>query len=109
MNDPAALNLLFSLSSPAMFDQAFATLPKGPCRESQLTQAPTWFGPELSTEEASQYCDAVAQSLRDPQVVFELPLIGAAEFRTTASKCLEPLLRGEADVEQTLNAYAKVV
>ncbi len=100
--DSAASSLLISLSSSAMFDEAFAVLPKGPCRESQTPLAPTWFGPELSTEEASQYTDAVAQSLRDMQVVSELPLIGASEFRRATSDALEPLLRGEADTEQTL-------
>lgn len=97
----AAVNLLVNLSSPALFDRAFATLPKSPCRESQLTQAATWYGPELSTDEASQYCDAIAQSLRETQVVFELPVTGANEFRLATSTALEPLLRGESDAEQT--------
>ncbi len=97
----AASNLLVSLSSPALFDQAFASLPKGPCRESQLVFASTWFGPDLSAEEASQYCDAVALSLRDPQLVFELPLSGADEFKRAVSVDLEPLLRGESTPEQT--------
>ena len=87
-----------------MFDQAFAALPKGPCRESQLELAASWFGPELSSEEASQYADAISQSLRDMQLVFELPLIGAEEFRQAAAAALEPLIRGEADSEQTSNA-----
>ena len=100
----AALDLLINLSTPLLFDEAFAALPKGPCRESQLTLAPTWFGPELSSEEASQYADAVAQSLRDMQLVYELPVIGAEEFRQAAAVALEPLIRGEADSEQTSNA-----
>ena len=101
--DTAASNLLISLTSTSLFDEAFLPLPKGPCRESQISVAPSWFGPELSTEEASQYVDAVAQSLRDMQLVSELPVIGADEFRRAASDALEPLLRGEASTEQTLN------
>ena len=99
-----AINFLINLNEPLMFDQAFAALPKGPCRESQLELAASWFGPELSSEEASQYADAISQSLRDMQLVFELPLIGAEEFRQAAAAALEPLIRGEADSEQTSNA-----
>ncbi len=102
--EAAALDLLVNLSTSALFDEAFASLPKGPCRESQLTLAPNWFGPELSSEEASQYADAVAQSLRDMQLVYELPVIGAEEFRQAAAIALQPLIRGEADSEQTSSA-----
>ena len=105
--DAAAANLLISLTSTALFDEAFSALPKGPCRESQISIAPNWFGPELSTEESSQYTDAVAQSLRDPQLVAELPLLGVAEFRQAASMALEPLLKGEADPQQTAAAMQK--
>lgn len=101
--DNPAVSLLISLSSTAMFDEAFSALPKGPCRESQIPLAPSWFGPELSTEEASLYTDAVGQSLRDMQLVAELPVLGADEFRQAASEALEPLLKGEADTPQTLN------
>ena len=97
-----ALNFLINVSN-SLFDDAFTALPKGPCRESQLEFAANWFGPELSSEEASQYADAVAQSLRDMQLVYELPVIGAEEFRQAASVALEPLIRGEADAEQTSN------
>lgn len=104
LEEPAAFNFLGSVCSTSQFEQAFATIPKGPVRESQSATAPAWFGPELSTAEADQYCDAVAQSLRDPQVVFELPVAGAEEFRTAGSNCLGTLLKGEASVEQCLNA-----
>lgn len=103
----AAANLLVSLNSPALFDQAFAALPKSPCRESQLSFAAAWFGPELSAEESSEYCDSVAQSLRDMQLVFELPVIGAGEFRRAASDELEKLLRNEFEPQQTLEAMQR--
>jgi ABC-type glycerol-3-phosphate transport system substrate-binding protein len=105
--DAAAANLLISLTSTALFNEAFSALPKGPCRESQISIASNWFGPELSTEESSQYTDAVAQSLRDPQLVAQLPLLGAEEFRQAASMALEPLLKGEADPQQTAAAMQK--
>jgi hypothetical protein len=100
--DNAALSFLNSLSATALFDEAFSALPKGPCRESQVSLSPSWFGPELSTEEASMYTDAVGQSLRDMQLVAELPVHGADEFRQAASNALEKLLNGESDTEQTL-------
>lgn len=103
-DDIAASNLLASLTSPDTFDRAFATLPKGPCRESQLGQAPTWYGPELSAEESSQYCDVVAQSLRDMQLVFELPVVGADEFRKAASVALEPLITANSSGEECLKS-----
>jgi ABC-type glycerol-3-phosphate transport system substrate-binding protein len=102
--DSAALDLLVNLSTSTLFDEAFASLPKGPCRESQSSLAPSWFGPELSSEEASQYADAVAQSLRDMQLVHELPVIGAEEFRQATAAALDPFIRGEADSEQTSQA-----
>ncbi len=102
--ESAALDLLINLSTATLFDEAFVSLPKGPCRESQLTLAPNWFGPELSSEEASQYADAVAQSLRDMQLVYELPVIGADEFRQAAAIALEPFIRGASDSEQTSQA-----
>lgn len=103
-NDIAATNFLASVTSPDTFNRAFATLPKGPCRESQMGQAFTWFGPELSVEESSQYCDVVAQTLRDTQLVFELPLVGADEFRQAASAALEPLIAGKATAEECLTS-----
>ena len=105
--ETAGMNLLASLTSPTLFDQAFASLPKNPCRESQMAQAVAWYGPELSSDEASQYVDTVAQSLRDTQLVFELPVSGAEEFRQAASTSLDPLLKGQASPKDTLAAMQK--
>ena len=105
--ETTAANLLASLCSPEMFDQAFAFLPKGPCRESQIIHAAGWFTPELSTEESSEYCDAVSRSLREKQIVFELPVAGASEFKRVASQELEHLFRKEASIEQTIAAIQK--
>jgi len=105
--ETASVNLLISLNSPSLFDQAFATLPKSPCRESQLSFATSWFGPELSREEAAEYCDSVAQSLRDTQLVFELPVVGADEFRRAASSDLELLLKGDSNVDQLAETLQK--
>ena len=105
--ETAAFQMLESLNSTALFDEAFATLPKSPCRESQLEQSAAWFGPTLSTEEASQFIDAVAQSLRDPDLVYELPVIGAEEFRQATSDALGPLIEGKANAEETAERLQK--
>ena len=111
--EAAAFQMLESLNATALFDEAFANLPKSPCRESQLEQAPAWFGPALSTEEASQYTDATAQSLRDPDLVYELPVMGADEFRQATSDALGPLIEGKASPQETAgrlqDAFAAIV
>lgn len=103
----AAMNFLASVTAPTLFDQAFGSLPKNPCRESQVTQAASWYGPELSGDEASEYVDIVCQSLRDTQLVFELPVSGSDEFRQATSRALEPLLKGEASPQDALTAMQK--
>lgn len=100
--DLAATNLLASLIFSENFDRAFAKLTKGPCRESQVGSAAAWFGPDLSADEANRYSDEVAQSFRDTQVVYELPIAGSHEFRQAASAALEPLIKGEATPDQAL-------
>lgn len=106
-NDCAAMNLLATLSTNDVFDRAFRSLPKSVCRESQFNFGSAWYGPELAAEEASQYCDAVAQGLRESQVVFELPVPGRDEFRRAASAALEPLLQGDVDHKHALAAMQK--
>ena len=97
--DLASSNLLISLTSSGLFEQAITSLPKGPCRESQLIQAASWFGPDLTSEEGALLCDVTAQSLRDTQLVFELPLSGADEFRQAISKALAPFQSTETDLK----------
>ncbi|WP_157605156.1 hypothetical protein [Schlesneria paludicola] len=96
--DLAASNLLISLTSSGLFEQAITSLPKSPCRESQVTLAASWFGPDLTSEEAGQLCDVTAQSLRDTQLVFELPLRGADEFRQAISRSITLLRPDDSDV-----------
>ncbi len=94
--DLAAWNLLTTLVE-GQFESAWATLPKTPCRESQVSTAPTWNDNGLTVEEASQSVDAVAQMLRDPQLVAELPLPRADEFRAATARCVSSVLAGEAE------------
>lgn len=94
----ASSNLLISLTSSGLFEQAITSLPKGPCRESQVVLASSWFGPDLTSEEGSQLCDVTAQSLRDTQLVFELPLKDADEYRKAISQALASLRTNDSDV-----------
>ncbi len=104
--DIAAWNLLTTLVE-GQFESAWATLPKTPCRESQVGAAPTWNDNGLTAEEASQYVDAVAQMLRDPQVVAELPLPRADEFRASTGRTVSSLLSGESDSVAVLATMQK--
>lgn len=99
--ESAALQFIESLNSSPLFEEAFANLPKSPCRESQLELAPNWYTPSLQSEEASQYVDAVAQSLRDSELVYELPVIGANDFRAVTSEILGQFLEGQLDAAAT--------
>lgn len=94
--DVAAWNLLTTLIE-RQFESAWATLPKTPCRESQVNSAPTWSNDGLSAEAASQYVDAVAQTLRDPQLVAELPLPRADELRAATGRCISQVLSEEIE------------
>ena len=99
--DVAAWNLLTTLVG-SEFESAWATLPKTPCRESQVSTAPTWNNDGLTAEETSQYVDAVAQMLRDPQLVAELPLPRADELRAATARAISRVLSGETDPATTL-------
>ena len=94
--DVAAWNLLTTLVG-SEFESAWVTLPKTPCRESQVSTAPTWNNDGLTAEETSQYVDAVAQMLRDTQLVAELPLPRADELRAAAARCISRVLSDEID------------
>ena len=104
--DIAAWNLLTTLVE-SQFESAWATLPKTPCRESQVGTAPSWNDNGLTAEEASQYVDAVAQMLRDTQLVAELPLPRADEFRAATARGISSVLAGETEPAATLAAIQK--
>ena len=77
-----------------------AALPPGTaslCRESQLAQAGAWCGGELQGHERSQFAQAVAASLRDSELVSELPVPRRAEFRQALSDALTDVLAGKLE------------
>ncbi len=99
--DAAAWNLLATLTE-AQFESAWVTLPKTPCRESQVGSAPAWNEDGLTAEEASQYVDAVAQTLRDPQLVADLPVPQMAALRIAGTRFVTALLSAGTDAAQAL-------
>ena len=99
--DVAAWNLVATLAE-SQFESAWLTLPKTPCRESQTGNAPTWNEDGLTAEEASQYVDAVAQTLRDPQLVANFPVPQATTFRTAATQFVTAVLSDGARAAEEL-------
>lgn len=82
--DLAGSNLL-SVLATAQFNIAWASTPKSLCRESQCVTALAWSEERLGTEGASQLIDSVAQTLRDSQLVTELPVPRAEDFRAATA------------------------
>ena len=99
--DAAAWNLLATLTE-AQFESAWVTLPKTPCRESQMGSAPLWNEDGLTAEEASQYVDAVAQALRDPQLVANLPVPQSEALRAAGTRFVTAVLAEETNAAQAL-------
>ncbi len=97
----AAWNLLATLTE-AQFESAWVTLPKTPCRESQVGSAPAWNEDGLTAEEASQYVDAVAQTLRDPQLTADLPVPQTAALRIAGTRFVTALLSEGTDAAQAM-------
>lgn len=98
----ACWNLLKTLVE-IQFDSSWATLPKTPCRESQAISAINWHENGLVSEEASQYVDTVAQTLRDTQVVADLPLPRADEFRSATELAILRVLQNESEPSEALS------
>jgi multiple sugar transport system substrate-binding protein len=97
----AASHLLASLAG-SQFESHWAALPKTVCRESQVASASSWNESGLRLEEASQAIDAMAQSLRDSQVVSELPLANAEPFRQKTSDVLGRMLKGDVEPDAAI-------
>jgi len=102
----AAWNLLATLTSEetgTLFPQGTRSL----TRESQLQQPGDYVGAVLGPGESAQYLDAVARTLRDRQLVVELPVPGRDEFRDSLTKHLGRWLAGETSPEDVLAAVQK--
>lgn len=99
--DAAAWNLLATLTE-TQFESAWVTLPKTPCRESQVGGASMWNEDGLTAEEASQYVDAVAQTLRDPQLVANLPVPQSEALHAAGTRFVTAVLAEGTNAAQAL-------
>ena len=99
--DAAAWNLLATLTE-TQFESAWMTLPKTPCRESQVGGASMWNEDGLTAEEASQYVDAVAQTLRDPQLVANLPVPQSEALHAAGTRFVTAVLAEGMNAAQAL-------
>ena len=97
--DAAAWHLLSNLVGES-FESNWAALPKSVCRESQTSTATSWYETGLTVEEMSRSVDASALTLRDGQLVADIPVPEAAEFRKVTSSVLGKLLAAELDPAQ---------
>jgi multiple sugar transport system substrate-binding protein len=79
----------------------------GLCRESQLSNPAGALGVGLDGEEAAAYANAVAQSLRDPRVVAELPVTGRDEFRGVLTKAIGEALAGSREPDKALETASR--
>jgi hypothetical protein len=79
----------------------------GLCRESQLSNPAAIVDMGLEGEEAAAYANAVAQSLRDPRLVAELPVIGHDEFRSVLATAISDALAGSQTPEQALQEASR--
>lgn len=100
LSTPTAAWHLLAVLAGDQFLSHWEGLPKSPCRESQLGSAATWHETGLTLEESSRAVDGLAQSLRDPQLVADLPLPAASEFRATVRDGIARLRKGEIAPEE---------
>ena len=108
----AAWHLLATLAGD-QFETNWAALPKSPCRESQVATASNWHDTALTADEASQAVDAAAVTLRDTQLVVDLPIPMASDFRKLTDEVIGKILAGELEpqpaADQLQSGYEKLV
>jgi multiple sugar transport system substrate-binding protein len=79
---------------------------KSPCREEHLTDPVPWVGAELSIAEGFEYLEAVAESLRDQDVVAELPVPARERFKGALAGGITRAFRSEETPEKALAGVA---
>lgn len=102
----ASWNVLATLAAPE-FAATFPPGTRGPCRESHVTNAATWIGSDLQSDEGQKYFNVVAKSLRDQGLVAEIPVPGHAEFRRALTKGLTKTISGSAPATDVLRDVAE--
>ncbi|HUG89942.1 MAG TPA: hypothetical protein VML55_03855, partial [Planctomycetaceae bacterium] len=87
----------------AAFPEEVTTL----CRTSQTDEPSRWAGRDLTADEAAAHVAAVAESLRSPLLVAEIPVIGRERFREALTQALDGALAGTTSPAEALSAVAK--
>lgn len=107
----AAWNLLTTLAGD-QFEANWSSLPKSVCRESQVANAANWNESGLTAEESSRAVDATALSLRDNQVVAELPIANSERYRQATADIVGKLVKNDVDaaaaMQQLQEAFSKI-
>lgn len=102
----AAWNLLSTLTVDFL-EQAFPGDSRSLTRESQIGAAQAWLGNDLTASEAGRYLEAVARSLRDTNLVAELPVAGRARFQSALNDALTRAIEEDVSPEAVLSQAAE--
>ena len=106
-NQDAAMDLATYLGSPEVRAQAVTTPGCGvnPNSEELLDPA-IWTAAGFSEEDAQAYTQAIADSLNDPNVVFDLRIPGIQEYKDALEIAVTKALVGEASAQEALDEAA---
>lgn len=102
----AAWNLLKRLAVDE-FSSVFPPRAKTFCRETQFEAATTWLEGTLTPPEAFGYLNAVAESLRNNQLICALPVLGRRRFQSALSLGLNEALNNSVESQKALDAVAQ--
>lgn len=86
--------------------QVFPARARSLCRESQLAVPSAFVSEQFSAAEAEQAAQVLAASLRGPQLVADLPVVGRKRFRAALSQGIGRFLNEEVSAEETLKQVA---
>lgn len=94
----AAWNLLETLTG----DQRTTAFGPSLCRESQTTKVPPQTAACLKGAERQRAVSVIADSLRNPRLIVELPMVGRARFRDALTTGLNRVLDDSAGAAESL-------
>jgi len=101
----AAWNLLETVTGDQRAT-AFGGVALSLCRESQATNVPFQTGTGLKGAEQQMELSVVAESLRNPRLIVELPIVGRERFRAALTVGLNQVLDGSTGAAESLKTVA---
>ena len=102
---PAAWNLLETMTGDQLA-KAFSPTTLSPCRMSQMTDTRTQIAAGLKGAEQQRTVAVVAESLRNPRLIVELPIVARERFRTALTAGLSRALDGSSGAAESLATVA---